>query len=171
MFIQTFIPGFPEGAVRIGNHVSQLTQGNMVTYFVGSDNYIDHRVGDKNGLRHALCVLMANNHVRAIDIERSALQIPHRTLMNWIARYAEGGSEALLKEKQVRRKPRVMTPEKIAETTALLAAGHRPADVARQLGIDDSTLRKAISRKAVVLSDTANATDTIPSHQATCRKQ
>ena len=80
--------------------------------------------------------------------------------MNWIARYAEGGSEALLKEKQVRRKPRVMTPEKIAETTALLAAGHRPADVARQLGIDDSTLRKAISRKAVVLSDTANATDT-----------
>lgn len=148
--ITTLIPGFPEGAIRIGEYVSQLTQGNTVTYFVGSDNYIDHRVGDKNGLRHALCVLMANHHVRPIDIERSALGIPHRTLMNWTARYAEGGADALLKKAPVRRKAHVMTPETTAESAALLAAGYRPADIARQLGIDASTLRKAIARKAVV---------------------
>lgn len=159
MFIQSLIPGFPEGAIRIGKYVSQLTQGNTVTYFVGSDNYIDHRVGDKNGLRHALCVLMANHHVRPIDIERSPLGIPHRTLMNWSARYAEGGSDALLKKAPARRKARVMTPETLTESAALLAAGHRPADIARQLGIDESTLRKAIARKAVIPTASATASD------------
>ena len=159
MFTQTFIHGFLEGSVRIGNYVCQLTQGDTVTYFVGSDNYISHRVGDKNGFRYALCVLMANKHVRAIDIERSALQIPHRTLMNWNELYTKGGAEALLKEKRVRRKPRVMTPENIAQSTALLAAGKSSADIARYLGIGESTLRKAISRKAVVLPEAFSAPD------------
>ena len=153
MFVQSLLPGFPDGALPIGRYISVLTQGNTVTYFVGSDNYIDHRIGDKKGQRFALCVLMANGHVRAIDIERSGLDIPHRTLMNWKARYTEGGADALLKENRVHHKPRVLTPEKAEECARLLATGIRVAEVARRTGIDGSTLRKAIRRKAVVLPD------------------
>ena len=153
MFVQSFLPDFPDGALPIGKYVKVLTQGNTVTYFVGDDNYIDHRVGDKKGQRFALCLLMANDHVRAIEIERSALAIPHRTLMNWKARYSEGGADALLTERRVLHKPRVITAEKSAECSVLLAEGYCAAEVARRTGIDESTLRKAIRRKAVVLPE------------------
>ena len=35
---QAFLPGFPDGAVKIGSTPSILTQDRRVTYFVGCDN-------------------------------------------------------------------------------------------------------------------------------------
>ena len=46
-------------------------------------------------------------------------------------------------------KPRIMTPDKSAECVRLLSAGKRPSEVARQVGVKESTLRKAIGRQAV----------------------
>ena len=42
-----------------------------------------------------------------------------------------------------------MTPEKIAQCAALLADGHRPSELARRAGIQQSTLRKALERQGV----------------------
>ena len=146
---QAFLPGFPHGAERVGKSLSILKEDGMVTYFVGSDNYFSHKQGDRSGERFALTNLIANRHVRAVDLERSSLGIPHRTLMNWMAQYRDAGPGSFYIEAS-RQKPRVMTPAVVTECATLLAAGHRPAAVARQVGIGESTLRKAIARQQIV---------------------
>jgi transposase-like protein len=42
-----------------------------------------------------------------------------------------------------------MTPDKSAECARLLSEGKRPAEVARQVGVQETTLRKAIRRQGV----------------------
>jgi len=96
VFKQTLIPGFPEGAQRIGQALSILTQDGRVTYFVGGDNFIDHKERDKAGQRYAFACLMENGHVRAADLQNPPLLLPHRTLMNWCAQYREEGSTSFL---------------------------------------------------------------------------
>jgi hypothetical protein len=146
---QAFLPGFPDGAERIGNGLSILKEGGTVTYFVGNDNYFSHAQSDRGGERFALTSLMANRHVRAAELERSSLRIPHRTLMNWMAQYREAGPGSFYTE-AARQKPRVMTPPMVAQCASLLAAGHRPAVIARQTGVGESTLRKAIAAGRIV---------------------
>ena len=82
---QLYLPGFPEGAEKIGSVLSILRRDGIVTYFVGSDNYFSHPESDRRGERFALANLMANRDVRAVELERSSLCIAHRTLMNWMA--------------------------------------------------------------------------------------
>jgi hypothetical protein len=76
---QILVPGFPEGAERINTMLSILRQDKWVTYFVGSDNYFSHAQDDAAGERFALSSLMANRHVRAKEMERSARQYSHPT--------------------------------------------------------------------------------------------
>lgn len=146
---QPFLPGFPHGAERIGSGLSILKEGGTTTYFAGSDNYFSHPEDDRSGERFALASLLINRHVRAIELERSSLKLPHRTLMNWVKQYREAGPGSFYAQ-PFHQKPRVMTPAKVAECANHLAAGLSPAQIARQTGIGESTLRKAIKRKQIV---------------------
>ena len=148
MFIQTLIPGFPEGAEKIGDVLSVLEKEGTVTYFLGGDNFFSHPKGDKKSQRYVLANLMVNGHVRARDLEGAPWFIPHRTLMNWVAQYRKDGSASFFRTADPAR-PRVMTPDKSAECAHLLAGGLRPSKVAKQAGIKESTLRKALKRNAV----------------------
>ena len=148
MFKQSFIPGFPDGAQRIGEALSILKQDGRVTYFVGGDNYFDHKEDDKAAERYAFACLMENGHVRAIDLEKSPLLLPHRTLMNWCAQYRRDGSESFFRGQPL-KKPPVMTEEVRLQCANLLDQCIKPAEVARQMGIKHSTLRKAITRKVI----------------------
>jgi len=67
---QLLLPGFPDGASRIGASVSVLKKEGRVTYFVGGDNYFSHKVDDKAGLQLAIITLIANRHVRAGEVEK-----------------------------------------------------------------------------------------------------
>ncbi len=146
---QAFLPGFPHGAEKIGSGLSILREGGTVTYFAGGDNYFSHKEGDRSGEKLALTSLMHNRHVRAADLERSTLGLPHRTLMNWMKQYRAAGPGSFYTQAP-QQKPRVMTPDKVAECGNLLASGLSPAEIARQTGIGESTLRKAIKRKQIV---------------------
>lgn len=150
MFKQSFIPGFPEGAQRVGEALSILKQDGRVTYFVGGDNYFDHKEGDKAAERYGFACLMENGHVRATDLEK-ALSLPHRTLMNWCAQYRRDGSDSFFRGPPL-KKPPVMTEAVRAQCASLLDQGIKPAEVARQLCINHSTLRKAITRKAIPMA-------------------
>jgi len=162
VFKQTLIPGFPEGAQRIGQALSILTQDGRVTYFVGGDNFIDHKEGDKAGQRYAFACLMENGHVRAADLQKPPLSLPHRTLMNWCAQYREEGSTSFFRGPPL-KKPPVMTEAVRAQCATLLDQGIKPAEVARRVGIDHSTLRKAITRKAIAMAGNTGAADATPS--------
>lgn len=148
MFKQSFLPGFPDGSQKIGSSVSMLTKDDHTFYFVGGDNYISHQVDDEKCRRFALACLMINGHVRARDLENEPLNIPHRTLMNWVKQYREQGADAFFRPKQ-HQTPRVITPDISAECAKLLAEGQNIPEVARRIGIKESTLRKALNRKAI----------------------
>jgi len=167
---QILLPGFPEGAERINPMFSILRQDKLVTYFVGSDNYFSHAEDDAAGERFALSNLMANRHVRAAELERSARKYPHRTLMNWMAQYREQGPGSFYQAAPA-RKPRVMTADKAAECAGLLAAGHTPAAVARFAGVGESTLRKAIVRKTLIAAAEPAAAQSVQAETATTKAE
>lgn len=146
---QLFLPGFPEGAVRVGNTLSILNKDGNVTYFIGADNYYSHKEDDIQTRRFILASLMENNHIRPCDLERPPLCIPHRTLMNWVGQLRDEGPGSFYRTSGS-RKPRVMTPAKVASCEKLLAEGRCVSVVAKSVGIDGSTLGKAISRGAVL---------------------
>jgi len=150
MFKQSLLPGFPDGAQKIGPSLSILAKDGHVTYFVGGDNYFSHPEGDEQSKRFALASLMENGHVRARDLEEAPLLIPHRTLMNWTKQYREDGTASFFRT-AARQKARVMTPDKSAECASLIAAGVYPSEAARRAGIKESTLRKALKREAIPL--------------------
>lgn len=145
---QLLLKGFPEGATAVGQTLRILQKEGMVTYFVGGDNYFSHPAGDASSRRFAFATLMLNGHVRPCDLEEPPLCIPHRTLMNWCKQLRENGSSSFYKSPPL-KKPRVMTPERVEECGRLLSEGKSPSDVSKQVGIDVSTLRKAIQRGAV----------------------
>ncbi|MDD5707847.1 MAG: hypothetical protein PHR35_18160 [Kiritimatiellae bacterium] len=120
----------------------------MVTYFAGGDNYFSHPEGDERSFRFALATLMANGHVRACELEGPPLCVPHRTLMNWSRQVREQGPASFFAPAR-RGGSRVMTQEMIVRCEHLLGAGHTVAATARQAGVLESTLRKAVDRGAV----------------------
>jgi len=150
MMRQPFLPGFPEGAVRVGQSVSILKKDGSVTYFICGDNYFAHAEGDRVCERFVLTSLMINRHVRASELVCPPLCLAHRTLMNWVKQYREEGPGSFFVTAPPQHKPRVMTQDKVAECSRLLAEGYCPAEVARHVDVGESTLRKAMSRKQVV---------------------
>ena len=74
--------------------------------------------------------------------------IPHRTLMNWTKQYRRDGPCSFYRTIG-RAAARVITPDKSAECVRILADGIHPSEVARRVGINESTLRKALKRNAI----------------------
>jgi DNA-binding CsgD family transcriptional regulator len=140
-----FLPGFPDGSTKIGTTLSVLQKDGLVTYFVGGDNYYSHSTGDTQSQRFALATLMENSHVRACDLEGAPLNIPHRTLMNWVSQLRKKGPSAFFRPGR-RQRARVITSERVVESERLFAEGLSTSEVAKRIGISDSTLRKAIKR-------------------------
>jgi len=153
---QLQLPGFPEGAISVNSLVRVLRKDGRVTYFLGSDNYFSHREQDKAGQRFAIATLIANHHVRPVEVERSELGIPHRTVMHWCQQLEERGADSFFVAPR-RRRSQVMTAERSAECGRLLGEGLSVAEAARRVGVDESTLRKAKSRGAVVVAQTPGA--------------
>jgi hypothetical protein len=150
---QLMLQGFPDGAIRIGPVVSVLRKDERVTYFVGPDNYFSHAAGDAAGQRMAIATLIANRHVRVCEVETSPLGIARRNLMRWTRQLAEEGSGSFFTPRPVRGSA-VMTPEKASECGRLLDEGKSIPVVACLTGVNESTLRKAVSGGRVVRTGT-----------------
>ncbi len=156
---QSFLPGFPEGAIKIGERLSILEKEGCITYFVSGDNYFSHPKGDVQAQRFAFATLMVNGHVRPCDLEEFPLCIPHRTLMNWVGQLRKEGSSSFFHSRPIQN-PRVMTSERVDECGRLLADGLSVSNVAKQVGINVSTLRKAIQRGVFFKKKLKNAAPT-----------
>ena len=131
---QLLLPGFPEGSSRIGDALSILNKDGRITYFVGGDNYFSHGVDDACWQRFILASLMDNGHVRACDLEKAPLNIPHRTLMNWLGQLREHGPNSFFRPTR-RAGACVMTPEVVAQCEGLLRDGVSVPNVAKRVGI------------------------------------
>ena len=166
MFKQAWLEGFPDGALRIGKNVMLLEKDDDVVYLVGGDNYFSHKKGDPQGRRFALASLMDNGHVRASELTDAPLCIPRRTLMHWKAQCRERGPSSFYVQPP-RVKPQVMTAPMNAQCAQLLGAGLHPSEVARRVGINESTLRKAIARQALASPTPPQPEDTVAAQSNT----
>ena len=128
--------------------MSILERDGRVIYFIGGDNYFSHPQDDVKSRRYVLASLMENSHVRAVDLEGAPLLIAHRTLMNWTAQYRKDGSASFFRNAPA-AKPPIMSADMNAQCAKLLAEGLRPSEAARRVGIKESTLRKALKRRAI----------------------
>jgi Transposase protein len=160
MPLQLLLPGFPDGASRIGDMLSILKKEGRVTYFVGGDNYFSHGEGDASSHRFILASLMENGHVRACDLEKAPLCIAHRTLMNWLGQLRAEGPDSFFRPSR-RAGARVMTPEMVARCEGLFARGLSVGDVAKRTGILESTLRKALGRGALSKTPEGSGTNRV----------
>ncbi len=151
---QLLLQGFPDGASRIGGALSILEKNGHVTYFVGADNYFSHATEDTAGQRMAISMLIRNGHVRACEVESSRLGIPYRTLMYWVRQSEERGPGSFYAPR-TGRGGAVMTLAKTAECGRLLDAGHSVPTAARLAGVNESTLRKAVSGGRIVRAECA----------------
>jgi transposase-like protein len=138
-----FLPGMPEGAIRINPALSVLSKEGRMTWFVGDDSYFSHPAADRAGYRLALATLMDNGHARPCQIT-ATLGTPRGSLMRWRRQLEERGAGSFYQPGAVRGGT-VLTAEKSAECARLLAAGNTIAGAARLAGIGQSTLRKAIA--------------------------
>jgi len=145
---QLLLPGFPEGASRIGGAVSLLRKDGVFTYFVFGDNYFSHAEGDRAAFRFIVATLLVNGLVRACEVESAPLCLAHRTLMNWERQLRERGSDSFFRPGR-RSGGRVVTPEKVAQCERGLAEGRGIREVAGRAGMKESTLRKAVRRGCV----------------------
>ena len=167
---QLLLQGFPDGAIRIGPALSVLKKEGTVTYFVGPDNFYSHPASDLAGQRFAIATLIANGHVRSSEVERSALGIAHRTLMNWTGQLAARGAGSFF-EPRGRRGETVLTTEKAAECGRLLDQGASISAVARVASVGESTLRKAVKAGRVVRATVGEAGSADRPAQATDKSE
>lgn len=141
---QLFLPGFPEGATGLGRYVKVLRKDDKVSYWVGGDEYFSHKKKDSRACHLGLTLLIRNRHVRVCEVEKD-LAIPHRTLMNWLKKYDDEGSASFFTSCPPRKGPaRVLTEETCIQAGRLLDDGESVAQVARELGVKESTLRKGV---------------------------
>jgi hypothetical protein len=167
---QLMLQGFPDGAIRIGGVLSVLKKEGLVTYFVGADNYFSHAVADAAGQRFIIASLIANRHVRVCEVESSSLGIPRRTLMHWIRQLDEKGPGSFYRPHPGRGSA-VMSPEKIMECQRHLNAGNSIPEAARLTGVNESTLRKAVSGGRVVRTATTGAAATQGGAEGTTKSE
>lgn len=146
---QLLLQGFPDGAIRISSVLSVLKKEGQVTYFLGGDNFYSHPESDRSGQRFAIATLIANGHVRASEVEGSALGVPHRTLMNWTEQLATRGPGSFFAPRACRGQT-VLTEQKASECARYLEEGQTIAAAARRAKVGDSTLRKGIKAGRVV---------------------
>jgi len=144
---QPFLPGMPEGAIRINTLVNRLAKDGQVTWFLGADNYFSHPVDDAAGQRLALATLMTNRHAHSYQIQK-AMGIAPRSLARWRKQLDTQGAGSFYQTPGVRGAA-VLTAEKSAQCERLLDEGHSIAAVGRVAGVGDSALRKAIASKRI----------------------
>jgi hypothetical protein len=65
---QSWLPGFPEGAQKVGEALAILEGDEQVTYFVGGDTYFTHPVGDDASRRFAVRRASRGCRLRSPDL-------------------------------------------------------------------------------------------------------
>jgi hypothetical protein len=154
-----WLPGFPIGATTLNETMSGYVEEGHCVWLLGQIEIFRHGQQDHAGFKTIVSALMSGGLVRPSEFERSSLKLTHRTLMNWRKQYQKHGASAFYKTHRPRPAGRVMTSAKVSSCQQMLDAGQSIAEVAREAGINDSTLRKAIARGVLPKARAAPASD------------
>ena len=139
------LPLLPEGASQISNILSVIQENDKWVYFHGSFPVFTHLASDKAAFRMISSSFIISGACRNIDIEK-VFHVSKRSIIRNCKKYIEFGSEGFIgiDKGKGRRKGKVITDEKIKRSEELLSAGFSRSETAQKIGINYSTLSKAV---------------------------
>lgn len=141
---QTFIPVFAMGTVEINPNLAYQKENGRVYYFNGHAMPVfSHSEEDVRSFKMIVSQFCVNGNATQAQIIR-AFGIPSITMKRSVKIFRTEGAGGFFVSKSPKRKPRVLTPEVIAEVQKLLDEGATPKEIADKLGLKQNTLEQAI---------------------------
>ena len=141
---QTLLPLIPHGATPINDVMSVVRQDDQWTYFCSILPIFQHPHDDRRSFRMFTAQLCCQGVCTQAQIIR-VFGVSKNSLLRSIAKYRQEGIDGFYQSRKGRG-PSVMTTEVIAQAQKLLDLGHARSEVAKELGIQYDTLRKAINQ-------------------------
>jgi transposase len=141
---QALLPLIADGATRISDLISVVSEKGQWIYFCGAQPVFQHPENDRRSFRMFTAQLICQCVCRQVDIVR-AFGVSKNSVIRSVNTYRAGGVKAFYAPRPTRGAS-VVTPEVTAQAQPLLGAGWSPREVAEQLGLKLDTLRKAIQQ-------------------------
>ena len=140
---QIHLPMFPSGAVEFTGDLACRCEDGRVVYFHGQLPVFSHAQNDVASFRMFTSQLIAQGSATSGQVQR-AFGVPLVSIKRALKLYRARGTAGFFAPKPRRAGP-TLTPEKLDEARALLAAGVPVARVGQQLDVLADTIRKAIT--------------------------
>lgn len=134
---------FPSGAVEFTGDLACRCEDGRVVYFHGQLPVFSHAQNDVASFRMFTSQLIAQGSATIGQVQR-AFGVPLVSIKRALKLYRACGTAGFFAPK-LRRAGPTLTPEKLDEARALLAAGVPVARVGQQLNVLADTIRKAIT--------------------------
>jgi transposase len=161
---QALLPLIADGATRISDLISVVSENGQWIYFCGAQPVFQHPENDRRSFRMFTAQLICQCVCRQVDIVQS-FGVSKNSVIRSVNTYRAGGVKAFYAPRATRGAS-VVTPEVTAQAQQLLGAGWSPREVAEQLGLKLDTLRKAIQQgrltKSCPLQPRESAPENVP---------
>jgi transposase len=141
---QALLPLIADGATRISDLISVVSEKGQWIYFCGAQPVFQHPENDSRSFRMFTAQLICQCVCRQVDIVR-AFGVSKNSVIRSVNTYRARGVKAFYAPRATRGAS-VVTPEVTAQAQQLLGAGWSPREVAVHLGLKLDTLRKAIQQ-------------------------
>jgi len=139
---QLHLPIFPQELTYINNQIGVEKKDGQVYYFHGLLPVFFHEETDIESFRYITSQLVQAGNVSQMEIVR-AFGVSYISVKRGVRRLREQGIDGFTR-KAKGGTAHVLTVEVADQAQKLLSEGHTAAEVARQLGLNVSTVRKAI---------------------------
>ena len=141
---QALLPIFLDNTTAVSDVTSYKRESGFVYYFHGMLPVFSHQEDDNASFRMFTSQLIDNGACRVVDVAR-AFGVSEVSVKRNLAKFRAHGSGAFFKKRGVRGAD-VLTEDVVKAAQELLDEGRPRSEVAKELGVDKSTLAKGIGR-------------------------
>jgi len=143
---QMFIPIFALSTVLINNNLAYQKKDGRVYYFNGHKMPIfSHDEHDVKSFKMIISQFCVDGNAKQAEIIKT-FGIPSITIKRCVKLYRTRGPSGFFVKIQLKRKPRVFTPEVIEKVQGMLDEGLTPRDISKELGLKQNTIEQAIRK-------------------------
>ena len=116
---------------------------DTIVYFYGTLPVFSHAVDDLKSFRMICAQFFVNGNVKQIELIKTFGLNP-LAVKRWVKKYREEGPAGFYQSAKGKRKPRVLTPERLRAVQQRLDGGQEISQIAEELDLKPNTLRKAV---------------------------
>ena len=145
MAIQTRLSFHPAEAVEVNETVSYKDNGRSIGYFAAGVPLFTHECDDEVGQRVAVTQIISLGLAKQKELS-ATLGVARTTLYRQQRRLEQAGVAGLVDDKPGPKAPHKLKGERLAQAQRMLDAGESNNATAKALGINESTIRNAITQ-------------------------